>query len=173
MKLKTRQIITALFLALTVSTQVHAMSFGFKICLASESEGKITNNGKALQYAKLVRKVVKDKDEYIDEVTTGENGKFSFPAIYKRSLLKHVPIQPIITQEVIITYEGKTHLAWELTKMDWDHLSEINSGKTIHNGDVKLFKVGCDLADKKYSRYAPNTLRAIHGKCLLEGEIKP
>ncbi|MFC1750547.1 DUF6795 domain-containing protein [Pseudomonadota bacterium] len=149
------------------------MSFGFKICLASNSSGVVTDGGEAVKGATVKRKVVRDDKEYLDEVVTGENGEFAFPAIYERSLLKHAPIQPTVSQEVSIYYKEETHLAWELVKMDWDYLSEINSGKTIRNNTAQSFKVSCELSDKEHSRYAPNTLRSIHGKCLLESESRP
>jgi len=173
MNIRASNLLIALFLTLLIPAQVNAMSFGFKICLASDASGSVTNGGKAIKGVTVKRNVIRDGKEYLDEVVTGENGTFSFPAIYERSLLKHAPIQPTVSQQVTITYNGETHLAWELVKMDWDHLSEINSGKTIRSGTVKPFKVSCDLSGKEYSRYAPNTLRAIHGKCLIEGEAHP
>lgn len=167
------KLLAAFVLTLTITTQVNAMPFGFKICLASDASGLVTQGGEAVKGAIVRRKVIRDDKEYFDEVVTGENGEFSLPAVYTRSLFKHAPIQPVVPQEVTISFNGKSHLAWELVKMDWDHLGEINSGRTIQNGIIKPFKVSCDLSEEEYSRHAPNTSRAIHGKCLFDGEQRP
>ena len=57
--------------------------------------------------------------------------------------------------------------------MNWDYLGEVNSNKAIRNNKTRTFDVTCELSNPEISRHAPNTLRAIHGKCLLVGETPP
>jgi len=146
------------------------MSLGFKICLASDASGTVTLQGGAVKGAIIKRKVVWNDKEYFDDVSTDDKGKFALPALYARSLFKHMPIQPTLPQEVSISYKGETHLGWALVKMDWDELSEINSGKAVNNKTALAFNVSCELSDGENTRYAPDSLCAIHGKCHLDGE---
>jgi len=156
------------------STQVHAMGIGFKICLASDSSGVVTDEGKPIEGAVVQRKVINDGKEYVDEVITGPEGTFFFSAIYERTLLKYVPFaQPVVSQEVTITFQGEAHSAWRLVKADWEYLGEVNSGQAIVKGNVKPMVMRCELSSQEYSRYAPDSARGLHGKCLLEWEEKP
>ncbi|MFC1750677.1 DUF6795 domain-containing protein [Pseudomonadota bacterium] len=155
------------------STQVNAMGIGFKVCLASESSGVVTDNGVPVQGATVTRKVVWENKEYVDEAVTGESGGFAFSSLYERTLLKHAPITPVMGQEVSISYKGEAHLAWRLVKKNWDDLGEVNTGKNIKNNNVKPFAMKCELSNESLSRQVPGTGRGITGRCLLDWEDAP
>jgi len=147
------------------------MSFlGFKVCLASDSRGLVTENGVPLEGAKVTRNVNNKGEHFEDETTTDASGRFSFPAIYDRSLWKHMPVEPIISQEVIVTYKGKSHTAWDLTKGNLDYNGELNSDIARKNNTAIPFDVTCELNDEERARQLPESMQLIYGKCITAGE---
>ncbi len=170
-----RKLFIIIFFILVMSgfnaIQVHAMSkIGFKICLATESEGVVTSDGIPLDGAEVERVVENKGKKHIDHSVTDSDGRFSFPSLYTRALTKFLPIQPVVSQEVTITYKGEKHIAWGLTKMNWDENGELNSFKALQRNNILPFDVICELSDEDKSMQLEESLQIIYGKCNIVGQ---
>lgn len=119
--------------------------------LFSPLEGKLTFNGKPAAGAKLKLWLAwKDKEGESFYYTTDEYGFFKIPqhtTTYRETALA----QLVISQEIIVEYEGISHEMWVMSKMDPGIFSELG-GKPI---DLQ-----CDL---------PKDLTTIRGKRSLGG----
>ena len=125
---------------------VRAMSLGDigKVCLFSKMTGIITLDGKPVVNARLIRTVNLSKPE-VDETRTDENGYFEFPAIFKRTIAKHLPQEFASNQDIIVHYQGKQYSIWSSVKRTPDENSE-SRGKPLDvkcelNSDEKIIKV--------------------------------
>lgn len=158
-------------LMLFSSNQVAAMSMiGFKVCLASESSALVTSNREPVVGATVKRKVKSNHNgkDYLDETTTDQEGRFSFPAIYSKYLFKHFPSEAVIHQEVTIEHEGESHRAWMLTKADWDENSEVNDRADIKSNTAVPFSAKCELTNTESSFRLAKNYQVIVGKCKID-----
>ncbi len=109
-----------------------------KVCLFSKISGVITLNGKPAAGAKLVRTADRDGTK-TDETVTDENGFFEFPAMFERTITKHLPMEFVASQEILVHYEGKEYEMWSGVKRKREENSE-SRGKPL---DVK-----CELSNE-------------------------
>jgi len=100
-----------------------------KVCLFSKMTGVITLDGKPVTNAKLVR-TVDLSGPNIDETTTDQNGNFEFPAIFTRTITKHLPQEFVSNQSIIVHYQGKEYPLWSAVKRKPDENSE-SRGKPL------------------------------------------
>ncbi len=114
MKAGLRFIIIFLLVTLLGGTAVGLTDIG-KVCVFSAISGVVTLNGQPVAHAKLVRTASKER-EHQDETTTDENGYFSFPAMYERSIAKFLPMEFVASQEIRVEYKGQTYKLWSGVK---------------------------------------------------------
>lgn len=115
-----------------------------KVCLFSRMTGVITLDGKAVINAKLVRTVDLSGPQ-TDETMTDESGRFEFPAVFKRTISKHLPQEFVSKQEIIVHHDGKQYTMWSGVKRTPDENSE-SRGKPLSvecelNSEEKMIKV--------------------------------
>ena len=114
MKAGLRFIIIFLLFTLLGGTAVGLTDIG-KVCVFSAISGVVTLNGQPVAHAKLVRTASKER-EHQDETTTDENGYFSFPAMYERSIAKFLPMEFVAKQKIMIEHNGKSYKLWSGVK---------------------------------------------------------
>jgi hypothetical protein len=106
-----------LTLALLVSDIPEGSAMGTfdRLVLFSEVHGTVLEDGKPVAGAELVQKVVwSDNENEIppQRTMTDKAGAFSFPAIEHRAgLLRLIPAQPTMLQEILIRYQGAEYIA--------------------------------------------------------------
>ena len=120
------KIVTALFITfLTIST-VNAMSLfdAGTICTFSSVRAKVTHNGEPVRGAEVTR-ITRFKDTVTDVTSTDDSGAFSFPANFSRSVKKFLPMEIVITQQILVNYQGKSYEIWANGKMNSEEDSEL------------------------------------------------
>jgi hypothetical protein len=112
-----------------------AMGAFDRLVLISEVHGTVLNNGKPVEGAELIEKVVWSDDENEippQHAVTDTNGAFGFPAIERKAgLLRLIPAQPTIQQTITIKYQGVEYIAWLHGKTSYNANTELD-GKPIH-----------------------------------------
>ena len=140
------KVVTSVFLMLIISRWGYAMSITDigKVCLFSNMAGVIKLNGRPVSNAKLVRTVDLSGPE-VDETMTDDQGNFKFPAIFKRTLSKHLPQEFSSSQLIVVHYQGKEYPLWSAVKRKPEEDSE-SKGKPLIvacelNNEEKMIKV--------------------------------
>lgn len=115
-----------------------------KVCLFSKMTGVMTLDGKPVANARLVRTVNLSSPES-DETVTDEQGNFEFPAVFKRTITKHLPQEFASNQEIIVHYQGQQYTMWSAVKRKPEENSE-SRGKPLVvacelNSEEKMIKV--------------------------------
>lgn len=100
-----------------------------KVCLFSGISGTITLNGKPVKNARLIRTAKKEKPKS-DETTTDENGHFSMPPIYERTVTKYLPMEFVVSQTIVVEYEGQQYEMWHGVKRKEEENAE-SKGKPL------------------------------------------
>jgi hypothetical protein len=107
-----------------------AMGIFDRLVLFSEVHGTVLKNGKPVAGAELVQKVVwSDNENEIapQRTMTDQAGAFSFPAIeHSAGLLRLIPAQPTMLQEIVIRYEGAEYIAWQHGKNSYNANTELD-----------------------------------------------
>ena len=112
-----------------------------KVFLFSGMSGVITLDGAPVKNAKITRIVDYEKKES-DETSTNEKGEFSLAPISKRTVAKLLPQEFVVSQQLIVDYEGKRYEIWNGIKRNSDENSE-SRGKPL--------VVACELnSEEKY-----------------------
>lgn len=137
---------TVVFVTLIISYGVVAVSINDigKVCLFSKMTGIITLDGKPVDTAIVIRTVNLSKPE-VDETRTNEKGYFEFPAIFKRTITKHLPQEFASNQDIVVHYKSKEYSIWSAVKRTPDENSE-SRGKPLDvkcelNSEEKIIKV--------------------------------
>lgn len=135
------KIVTISILALAISREGLAMSVADigKVCLFSSMRGVINLNGEPVAHAKVMRTVDLSGAE-TDETSTDEKGNFKFPAIFKRTLSKHLPQEFSASQLIVVQYQGKEYPLWSAVKRKPEENSE-SRGKDL--------VVACELSSEE------------------------
>ena len=113
-----------------------------KVCLFSEVAGVVVVDGKPIAGAKLLRTVKLNDTVHSDETESNAEGKFHFDAMFTNSINKLLPIEPYLPQKIIISYNGREFLAWELDKHNFDEEGEL----------LRKIHISCDLASRDSRR---------------------
>jgi len=112
-----------------------AMGAFDRLVLFSEVHGTVLKDGKPVEGAELIEKVVwSDNENEIppQRAVTDAKGAFSFPAIEsKAGLLRLIPAQPTIQQTITIKYQGVEYIAWLHGKGSYNANTELD-GKPIN-----------------------------------------
>lgn len=129
---------------LTISKgQAMSISDVGKVCTFSEVKAKVTYNGKPAIGAKVTQ-ITKFKSAVENHTSTDEAGIFAFPATYEKSFKKLLPMEIVISQQILIDYNGETFEVWANGKMNTEENSEL--------GGIPI-NLTCELTD------APETHR--------------
>ena len=129
-----------------------------KVCLFSGISGVITMNGKPVANAKLVRTADRD-GAMTDETITDENGQFSMPAVFERTITKYLPQEFVASQEIYIYVDGMKHKVWSGVKRKPDENSE-SRGKPL--------VVKCELSNELDLKEVNNS--PIFSRCEWDAE---
>jgi hypothetical protein len=106
--------------------------------LFSEVDGVITLDGKPCVSAKIKQTVFKaNSKEITTNNITDDNGYFRFEEVSEnKGLLSFIPSEFVVTQRLIIAYDGTEYLGWAYTKRSSEQNSESSN---------KPFSLVCDL----------------------------
>lgn len=116
-----------------------------KNVLFSEITGKVILDGKPVEKAEIIQKVLIDHNNSItNSMTTSSDGIFHFPQIERnKRIIDFLPAQFAIGQEILIHFDEKEITGWIYTKSDPEPNSEASGNK---------FELLCDLgAEPSYS----------------------
>lgn len=112
-----------------------AMGAFDRLVLFSEVHGTVLKDGKPVEGAELIEKVVWSDDENEippQHAVTDAKGAFSFPAVERKAgLLRLIPAQPTIQQTITIKYQGVEYTAWLHGKGSYNANTELD-GKPIN-----------------------------------------
>lgn len=115
-----------------------------KICLFSKMSGVVLLDGKPAANARLVR-TVDFTGAKTDETHTDANGYFEFPAVFQRSIAKHLPQEFASNQTIVAFYQDKEYAMWTGVKRKPEENSEARGKELIVkcelNQEEKLIKV--------------------------------
>lgn len=125
-----------------------------RLVLFSEVHGTVLKDGKPVAGAEVIQKVVwsdNENDIPRQRAITDETGTFSFPAIERRAgLLRLLPAQPTMQQELLIRYQGAEYIAWQHGKGSYNANTEL---------DGRPIRLVCELTRP------PNYERKHYGIC--------
>ena len=86
-----------------------------RVCLFSAISGTITLDGKPVANARLVRTGDRSGPR-VDEAVTDENGYFTFPAMYERTITKFLPQEFSASQQILVHYQDREYEMWSAVK---------------------------------------------------------
>ncbi len=124
----------------------------------SEVRGVVQKNTAPVAGAKVKREYTWawDSKKVQEETVSDAAGNFSFPMARKTSVISGIlPHEPVISQLITISVEGKDYIAWDFRKHNYDDRGELR-GKPIN--------IACDLTRKPASGYINDD---IYGICQL------
>ena len=110
-----------------------------KVCLFSAISGVITLDGKPASGALLKRTVDHQKPKS-DETHTDANGHFEFPAFFEKTIAKYLPMEFVVGQKIMVTYQEKNYKIWSGVKSTPEENSEARG---------KALVVKCELNSEK------------------------
>lgn len=115
-----------------------------KVCVFSEVKARITVNGEPLKNTVVIRKW-EWRELRQDRTTTDENGYFTFPAVFERSIMNRaLPIELVIAQGLYVETEGEAKKIWSNSKREPEENAELG-GQSIN--------LSCELTnDMKITR---------------------
>lgn len=115
-----------------------------KVCVFSEVKARITVNGEPLKNTVVIRKW-EWRELRQDRTTTDENGYFTFPAVFERSIMNRaLPIELVIAQGLYVETNGETKKIWSNSKREPEENAELG-GQSIN--------LSCELTnDMKITR---------------------
>ena len=159
MKASLRFILLFILLLLLGGTAVGLSDLG-KVCLFSAISGVITQDGKPVANARLVRTANRRGKK--DETTTDAEGYFSLPAMYERTITKYLPQEFSVGQLITVEYLNKNYELWSGVK-----------GKPEENAESrgKPLVVQCDLNNEKKLKEVNSS--PIISKCTWEAKPDP
>ena len=109
-----------------------------KICTFSPVKAKVTLNGSPATGATVTR-TTKWKDPITESTNTDSNGEFTFTANYEKSVKKFLPVEIVISQQIIVEYQGESYEIWANGKMNAEENSEL---------DGHPLNLNCELSDE-------------------------
>jgi len=125
-----------------------------KICLFSDTRGQVILGGKPVEGATIKRSVVWKSQKLEDTAVTDKEGNFHFNAKFTNSLSKFMPVEAVITQNIIIHHNSNEYEGWKTNKRDFEENSELNG---------KVLNLVCDLSQE--STVKEEGAQVIKGLC--------
>jgi hypothetical protein len=124
-------------------------SFGMlKLCLFSPVKGIVVLKGQPVVGAVIERSWEFGK-KHSDQTVTDEKGEFSLPGVYSMNLLvKYLPAEVCIYQEIYIRHAGQSALAWHHRKSGFEEFDELQISVFFGDGPGlkgKPINLYCDL----------------------------
>ena len=115
-----------------------------KVCVFSEVKARIAVKGEPLKNTVVIRKW-EWRELRQDRTTTDENGYFTFPAVFERSIMNRaLPIELVIAQGLYVETNGETKKIWSNSKREPEENAELG-GQSIN--------LSCELTnDMKITR---------------------
>ena len=129
-----------------------------KVCTFSAVKAKVTLNGEPAIGAKVTR-LTEWKTKKKETTETDAKGKFTFPAAFERSITKYMPVEIVISQQIIVEYQSQLFEIWVNGKMNSEEDSEFggvsidldceltNESKT-YRSNGSLVMTNCTLRKK-------------------------
>ena len=113
-----------------------------KVCLFSEMKGVVTQDGKPVAGAEIVRTAEFNDKTFSDKTITNEHGEFRFGELSTNSINKmFVVIEAVIAQKFVIRFDNKDYIGWQTVKRDYDSNTELGGNKNID--------LACELTSEK------------------------
>lgn len=110
-----------------------------KVCVFSEVTARVTVKGEPLKNAVIIRKW-EWRELQQDKTTTDENGYFTFPAVFERSIMNRaLPIELVIAQGLYVEIDGEIKKIWSNSKREPEQNAELG-GQPIN--------LSCELTDE-------------------------
>src|SRR5690554_2157698 len=109
-----------------------------KVCVFSEVTARVTVNGEPLKDTVIIRKW-EWRELQQDTTNTDENGYFTFPAVFERSIMNRaLPIELVIAQGLYVEIDGEIKKIWSNSKREPEENAELG-GQPI--------SLSCELTD--------------------------
>lgn len=136
-----------LTLSLILFSGVQAMSIlGIgKTCVFSEVKVRLLNNGKPVSNAKVKRQWEWNTPNSDESVTDGD-GYVIFPAVFESSVSRLLPIELVISQQLLVQINGEYKEFWINDRREPEVNAEYNGAE---------FDVTCELTDEEKLHKAP------------------
>lgn len=136
---------SALVLGAVLVIALLAMEMSMKACLFSATRGVVTRNGAPVANAEVSRTYnwgwLDSADS--DSTRTDAQGRFSFDAVWKRTMMHGVlPLHRSVMQEIFVRVDGKEYRAWSFSKPNFDDLGEVG----------RPLELNCELAEPDKNR---------------------
>ena len=124
-------------LVIVTSCEGHAMNKTGPLtsCVFSDIEAIVTLNGEPIEGARIVRRWNWQK-ERSDETTTDVDGRFSFPAVYERHLIRLFPAEFVVSQSLTVHYQAKEFPFWINSKREVELNSELDGQDLLFNCEL-------------------------------------
>lgn len=124
-----------------------------KLCVFSDVEGVVRVGGQPVADALVVRSWSWVSGEpRTDSVRTDAQGRFTFPAIYERSLLRSIlPVEAVVKQRILIRRAAQEHVGYDFVKRNYEPNGEFG----------RPLRLSCDLGGSLDGEH-------FYGVCVLE-----
>ena len=96
-----------------------------KVCTFSAVRATVTYEGEPVKGARVTR-LTEWKNPNKEITETDDKGIFDFPAIFERSISKYMPMEIVISQQIIVEYQGRLFEIWANGKMNPEEDSEFD-----------------------------------------------
>jgi len=110
-----------------------------KTCVFSEVKARLMLNGKPVAVAKVVRQWNWNKKK-TDESVTDKNGFVHFPAVFESSVVRLLPAELVIGQQLSVNIDGEEKVFWTNGKREPEENSEYGGSE---------FSVVCELNNEE------------------------
>lgn len=150
----------------------NAMGFfdAMTVTLFSEMKGVITQGGEPVSGAVVTRTAIPNNDKtYTDSATTDSAGVFSFRKLEANMFLKLLPTSIVVSQKVVISYQGNQYLAWQAGNTNGVDKGELNEHDFIGTDKEVDINLQCELNSNETDKAGAYTL-VISGICNWEGQ---
>lgn len=127
-----------------------------KSCVFSDIQAVVTLEGEPVKGARIVRRW-NWQSEKEDETITDAAGRFEFPAVYERSLVRLIPVEFVVSQSLTIYYKDKEFTFYRGSKRDIELNSELG-GKGLN--------LSCELTHD-LEIYEPDVVGYVRTLCIL------
>ncbi len=132
-----------------------------KVTLFSEMSGVLTIGGEPVKNTTITR-IVDYEKKSSDTTTTNDQGEFKFPAKTSRTVAKFLPQEFVVSQQLLVNYEGKEYTVWSGVKRKPEENSESRGAPLA---------VKCDLNNEE--QYIKVNNSPIFSLCTWDVEPDP
>jgi hypothetical protein len=102
-----------------------------QVCVFSEVKGQILLHGVPASNAKIKRRYEFANELKEDDALTDLQGYFYLPAIYQSSWVGLLPMEFVVAQSMVVSYQEKDYKIWSNTKRSTTENSELGGHKLI------------------------------------------